>query len=236
MESKGGYRQRIYDSYVSKHFQFGNDLSGEGYENESREFEKNYLRFLPPQKNANILDIACGPGYFPWFLKKHGYTNYTGIDLSVEQVQLARNKLPGYEFVVADAFKYLSESQSRYDLVFASHVLEHLYKDEVLGMLDLVYNALNPGGIFIAAVPNCGSPLFGNHSRYVDFTHETGFTPESAKQILRVAGFNVKYCGAVRKARFLRDITMKTLDLFVGRLSKKDISVFPELYFAGERQ
>lgn len=52
--------------------------------------------------------------------------------------------------------------------------------------------------------PNMGS-LFGLRSRYIDFTHETGFTEESILQVMRDSGFRSvtvhdAYIGTLRTA------------------------------------
>lgn len=234
-ENIKSYRQRIYETYVTHDVQLAHDLSRSGYEKIVEELEKNYLGFLPANRDAKVLEIASGPGYFAWFLGKYGYRNYTGIDLSAEQVKCANEKVPGYEFIAADAFEYLESGNGSYDLIMARHVLEHLFKDEVLRLLDLSCNALNPGGIFLAEVPNCGSPVFGSHNRYGEFTHENGFTSESLSHIFRVAGFYVKYCGAVRKAKLARDMPLKILDIVVRSLSNRGLSVYPEMFIAAEK-
>jgi hypothetical protein len=56
-----------------------------------------------------------------------------------------------------------------------------------------MHQALQPGGKLIITTGNmaCFTGLF---SRYMDFTHETGFTETSLKQVLMLAGFtDIKY-------------------------------------------
>ncbi|MBL0024752.1 MAG: class I SAM-dependent methyltransferase [Saprospiraceae bacterium] len=42
-------------------------------------------------KNSNILDIGCGTGSFLFHLKKLGFYNTYGIDISQEQINVAHN-------------------------------------------------------------------------------------------------------------------------------------------------
>jgi hypothetical protein len=54
--------------------------------------------------------------------------------------------------------------------------------------LDLIYGSLKPGGKVLIGTLNSSS-LFGAAIVYIDFTHETGFTPSSLTQVLEVCGF-----------------------------------------------
>jgi hypothetical protein len=66
--------------------------------------------------------------------------------------------------------------------------LEHFTKDEVIELLQLVYESLRPGGYLLAQSPN-GQGLFAGQVVYGDFGHLTVFTPDSLAQVLRLSGF-----------------------------------------------
>ena len=70
----------------------------------------------------------------------------------------------------------------------ATDVLEHLRKAEVLDTFDRVANALLPGGVFVARVPNAAGP-FGGRIRYGDVTHESSHTARNVRQVASTAGF-----------------------------------------------
>jgi len=143
------YRERIYNSYVDA---LGSTLfpySKEEYELTIALFKKNYSRYLPSDKNAKILELGCGQGLFAYFLQREGYTNYTGVDMSPQQLEMAK-KMAGIgdrgKFIQKNVFAFLSESSEKYRLIVARHILEHMKKDEVIQFLDLIYNALAAGG------------------------------------------------------------------------------------------
>lgn len=56
---------------------------------EAEFFLTNLLKFLQPQPDDNLLDIACGRGRHSIFLNKQGY-NVTGIDLSYSNIKFAK--------------------------------------------------------------------------------------------------------------------------------------------------
>jgi cyclopropane fatty-acyl-phospholipid synthase-like methyltransferase len=132
------------------------------------------------------MDIGCGQGGLVRLMLKDGY-DATGIDLSPEQVAIAR--AAGLEQVQhGDYLEFLREHPGWLAALTATDVLEHLSKNEVLDTFDAVAAALVPGGVFIARVPNAVSP-FGGHVRYGDFTHETWYTARSIRQLAAAAGF-----------------------------------------------
>jgi 2-polyprenyl-3-methyl-5-hydroxy-6-metoxy-1,4-benzoquinol methylase len=181
------YRDRCYQSFVSKHWNYVHVLSREEFDFHAELYSKTYLAHLPRDKQALILDVACGAGHFLYFLKKQGYTKIAGIDISQEQLDIARKM--GVDVVQkADMFKYLAKNKGKYELIIANDIIEHLTKNEVIQLLDAIYAALKPGGKVIINTENAAS-LFGASRVFIDFTHEQGFTPISLSQVLRVCDF-----------------------------------------------
>jgi len=187
------YKERCYNAYDLAQEQF-HSFSKEEFELYARIAKRKFLSFLPIVKSASIIDIACGAGHFLYFLKKAGYTNVYGIDLSDKQLEIARG-MGLMEVEHADLFKYLLDRPGKYEMIIANDIIEHLTKDEVFKFLDTLYLALEPGGRVFIGTLNSAS-LFGAATVYTDFTHEQGFTPTSLAPILRICGFeNVKIYG-----------------------------------------
>lgn len=182
-----GYRNRLFQAYVSTHLGTYRAVDAAALERDRRTFAALYRCFLPSQRDADILEVGCGSGSFLYFLRGEGYTRVHGIDVAEEQVALARG-LGIQDVEVADAFPYLSAHPTVYDLIVALDVIEHFTKDEVLLFLDRVRHALRPGGSLLLRTPNADSP-FHSWIRYADFTHEVTFTPVSMRQVLRATGF-----------------------------------------------
>ncbi len=141
---------------------------------------------LPADRRSRILDVGCGPGFFMDFLQKEGYDNAIGIEINTKQVELAA-KAGVKNVQQADLFDYLPQHRQEFDMVVASHIIEHLTKPEVLCFLDLIHGGLKTGGKVLIRVPNVAS-IYGSSSAF-DFYHETGFTPYSIKQVMSVCHF-----------------------------------------------
>ena len=173
-------RRRLYESYVSTH-------TGVGDSDSVRLVYRRDIRPALPSATAGpVLDIGCGQGDLVRLLLADGYDT-EGIDISPEQVALA-NASGLSQVKHGDFHDRLSSNTETYGAVIATDVLEHLAKDEVLRTFELVRQALRPGGLFVARVPNAISP-FGGRIRHGDFTHESSFTPRSLAQLAYGAGF-----------------------------------------------
>ena len=84
---------------------------------------------------------------------------------------------------------YLNDSSEKYDLIFGMDIIEHFTKNELVELLSLIKNKLNPGGKAIFRTPNLDAPLttvFANG----DFTHENYMNASSAQQVCLACGFN----------------------------------------------
>lgn len=163
-----------------------------------RQLKQRWGRFLPGDLKARFLDIGCGSGEFLLFLQQLGYNGIEGIDISPEQVEAARRQ--GLSQVTqGDAKSYLLSRPAVYDVISAQSILEHMNREELFGLFDVVVAALKPGGHLFAIVPNAKSP-FGARVRYADITHELSFTPESILQICAVVGLEparIGECGPI---------------------------------------
>ena len=80
--------------------------------------------------------------------------------------------------------------QEKFDLIIATHTLEHLPKDSIIPTLvHFREHVLKENGRIFVAVPNAQSHT-GCYWAYEDFTHNTLFTTGSLKYVLAMAGFS----------------------------------------------
>lgn len=149
-------------------------------------YQRDIRPFLPAQSQGTVIDVGCGQGELVRLLARDGY-DACGVDISPEQIDLAHSA--GLTQVQHEDYRNaLVKNWGRFAAVTATDFLEHLTRDEVLEAFDLIVQALSPGGVFIARVPNAVSPL-GGHIRYGDFTHLSSFTQKSVRQLAAAAGF-----------------------------------------------
>lgn len=160
-----------------------------------------------------MLDVGCGMGHFLYYLKNKGFKHAIGIDVSPEQVSWCRQNSLNVEYI-ENTLNYLKLHLNEFDMIIMHDVIEHFKKDEIVSILVALKNALKQGGKIVIQTPNMAS-FFGLYSRYIDLTHEIGFTDMSLEQILNCTGFkNVQVRGTkirfgLKPKRFLRWILYK---------------------------
>lgn len=147
-------------------------------------YEANYGDLVAPlSRAAEIIDVGCGPGSLLGWLRSRGFTNLSGVDMSPGDVLFANEHLGADRVVLEDAVTYLATRPGAFDVVFMKAVLEHIPKDRTLDVLGAVAQGLKPSGFAVIEVPNMDWLLAG-HERYMDITHEVGFTRESLSSLL----------------------------------------------------
>lgn len=150
------------------------------------EVVKNYIDPMNLPKDAKILDLGCGPGYFLDEMKERGYTNVVGATLSPGDIKLCESKghtVKKYDLSflpVADG--YTDESV---DLIFLRHALEH----SPFPMISLIeYNrVLKQGAKIYIEVPQ---PSCDRHHEW-NLNHYSILGADQLAALLDRAGFTI---------------------------------------------
>jgi len=175
-------RDRLYSGYASTHAGVADGRST------ALVFRRDIAPLLPDRRDIRLLDIGCGQGHLVQAVRQAGYLDVHGVDISSEQVAQAHAGGLHAEVQQGDFRDVLGRAAGTLDVVLATDVLEHLTRNEVVATMDLIRMSLKPTGMFVARVPNAGSP-FGGQIRYGDLTHESWFTVRSLRQLTQVTGF-----------------------------------------------
>ena len=143
---------------------------------------------LDLQFNASILDIGCGFGFTLRALKKLGYTNVKGLEISKEQGEIAKKS--GFDVIVTkNSVNWMLNNPDCFDFVILFDVLEHLPIAEQIDFLRAIYTVLKPKGKLLLTVPNANS-ILSSRWRFIDFTHYSSFTEYSLDFVLKNAQFD----------------------------------------------
>lgn len=179
--------REAYAHYLSTHFGRDGRPDHENFLLQERYFHKNYLPYLPKQKDARIVDLGTGLGHFLFFLRRAGYTNILGVDVGHEVIEFCRQR--NFLVVEEEICDYLRQHDELVDAFIINDVMEHQTKPKMWEILELIRQRLSDDGVVLIKVPNMGNPLLGNDSRWLDITHEVGFNENSMRQILFMAGY-----------------------------------------------
>lgn len=113
--------------------------------------ERDYSTFIDIVRKANgtngnkVFDFGCSWGYGSWQFKQNGF-EVESFEISVPRAEFAKNKLD------IKVHTSLSEVSGLFDVVFSSHVLEHV--PSVQESTAFGFSILKPGGLFVAVTPN----------------------------------------------------------------------------------
>lgn len=185
-KNKSVFGSNFWDQYAENHFWKLNEKSA--VKENSKYYDRTYNYLIPQDPSLKILDIGCGGGHFLHYLLRRGFRNITGIDLAPGLVKFVKDNIHPNVFH-AEALSFLKKKKQSYDLLVANDFIEHLPKDLILEFLSRCQHALKKNGRLIIKTPNMANLFAGRH-RYVDFTHEVGFTEHSISEVCLAARFS----------------------------------------------
>lgn len=125
---------KTYDR-TNRILSFGMDLS----------WRKKLTNYLPEQENLKILDLATGTGdqVMAFLNSNASIESITGLDLSKEMLEIAREKVPDIEFIEADAQK-IPFSKEAFHAVSFSFGIRNVPSPTTA--LEEIYRVLKPKG------------------------------------------------------------------------------------------
>jgi 2-polyprenyl-3-methyl-5-hydroxy-6-metoxy-1,4-benzoquinol methylase len=151
-----------------------------------------YASLLPKDKNACILDLGFGDGWFLAACLNLGYSNLCGADFGIARKAYIREWAP-HRITLCEIHReigdFLSDKREQFDFIHMSHVIEHIPKYSLLWVVDALYFALKPGGATVLRTPNMEGPC-ADSSLYVTLTHEYGFAGSNLASLLDICGFD----------------------------------------------
>jgi SAM-dependent methyltransferase len=149
-----------------------------------------YTQFFPA---GPVLELASGPGVFLSLLREDDIPA-RGVDIDDGMVRTAREA--GHEVVLDDAVSHLRSLPARSIRgLFAAHFLEHLTAPTVQTVYDEAHRVLEPGGTFVAAVPNAACMSVLGYDFWRDPTHVRFYDPLALQFFARQAGFTITASG-----------------------------------------
>jgi trans-aconitate methyltransferase len=175
-----------------------NDWNATDYSTHGRfvsDYGKNLIDLLDPKPQEKILDLGCGDGVLTQELAKRG-AQVIGIDSSPDLLKSARALGLDVREMDARNFHFSEPFDEHFDAVFSNAVLHWIPEAEKV--LSCVYQALKPGGRFVAEMGGEGNiqtirqafhshPLVKNKPK-IDFYP----SKEEYQQKLEQQGFQVE--------------------------------------------
>lgn len=175
--------ERGYDAIAERYAQWSQqEITG----SPAVDYLEKLLGLLP--RGAVVLELGCGNGEPAARMLAPGH-EYTGVDISAEQLRRAQELVPSGVFIKADYTK-LEFAASSIDAVVALYTFGHVPQSELPGLLARIGSWLRPGGLLLATAgsrdhpdsvwPWLGIPMFFS-----------GFDVDTNLRLLAEAGLEV---------------------------------------------
>lgn len=105
------------------------------------------------KKNADLLEIACGPGNITkYLLAKRPDLKITAIDLSSKMIELAKINNPNVDFQIMDC-RDIGTIEKKFDAIMCGFCLPYLSREESARLINDSYKLLrNNGVIYISTM------------------------------------------------------------------------------------
>ena len=118
---------------------------------------------------VSVLDYGMGHGKYLRMFRELGL-QATGVDINPQYIEQA--KAAGFEALHEAELEALGE---RFDVIFLSHLIEHLDPNQLLHLLDRLIALLAPQGRLVMISPVLGERFFH------DFSHVRPYYPQSIR-------------------------------------------------------
>ena len=170
-----------YDSLAPRFGKWAARVEGDPWERFVDELEER----LP--QGASVLDLGCGGGRKTRRLAER--FEVTGVDISEEQLRLARAEVPGATFVHAD-FAELDFPPGSFDAVTAFYSIVHVPREQHRALFGRILRWLRPGGLFLVSLSHVGGPDHVEEWLGVEMFF-SGFDADTNRRLVREAGFEL---------------------------------------------
>jgi len=137
--------------------------------------------------NAQVLDLGCGNG--AKIARVADRFDVTAVDISEQQLRLARVAAPEASFVQAD-FTELDLPPGELDAVSALYSIVHVPREEQPALFARILCWLKPGGLFLASLSHVGGEDRVDEWLGVDMFF-SGFDADTNRRLVRKAGFEL---------------------------------------------
>lgn len=150
-----------------------------------RNRQKVYIEYFIGKNN--VLDIGCGRGEFLELLLENGI-DAQGIEINENMYLFSKDKKLPVQLV--DALSYLQKCEANsLGGIFMGQVIEHIPFNNLLEILEVAYEKLQPEAYIILETPNPQTLAIFNNYFYVDPSHLNPIHPFTIKFVLNSLGF-----------------------------------------------
>ena len=179
---------------------------------QTTEYAKSNVKLLPFTANfeGTILDFGCASGdAIPIYSQSFPKAKLSGIDISETAIDLCKKKYG----TIAEFLSGTINNVSNFDIIIASHVMEHISNDRII-----VKELLKKCKDLFVFVPFRESPLFIEHVNYYNENYYDDLA------VIEKRDFKVEYTARMPFVSFLKNLLK--LRVIWNYTFSKDIIMF----------
>lgn len=177
-------------------------------------------------KNKIVLDVASGTGYGSYYLIKNGAEKVTGLDISSDAINYAKNayKEQDLSFIQGDSINLPFHDKS-FDIIISFETIEHIKKYDKF--LNECWRVLRNSGLFICSTPN--KKVSSPHTKLpLNPFHVKEFFPEEFHEIINRYFRDTRVYGQNNSFIFLIKGIDREDSILFKKIINKDV-VYPSL-------
>jgi 2-polyprenyl-3-methyl-5-hydroxy-6-metoxy-1,4-benzoquinol methylase len=127
-------------------------------------------------KDKNVLDLGCGRGELCIASARKGARKVVGLDFSCDAINIAKKHLSecgdlknkSVEFILGNALEH--QFEEKYDVIFLTDIIEHLYDDQLSLLFKNVKNHLSETGVIVIhTMPTKEFIMFGQYLKFITY-------------------------------------------------------------------
>lgn len=146
--------------------------------------------FLQSLDGIKILDVGCGNGKDCKYISEKGF-EINGIDLSVEMLAIAKEKVPNGKFEVMDIAN-ITYPENSYDGIISNCSLFHIPSEELSKTLQSFARVLKPNGkLLLILQEGLGKTMIEEPYRPGVNIYMNYFSVDTISKLLQEYGFEV---------------------------------------------
>jgi SAM-dependent methyltransferase len=172
-----------YNCIFEQHSQWANSVRVA----ERAKYTKVLCEQLPP--GTEVLELGCGVGV-PTTQELAECFSVTGVDISAQQIAVARQNVPTAKFIHADMTK-LDFAPASFDGVAAFYSLIHIPRQEQPALVQSIASWLRPGGLMVATMGANSIEAGFNDDWLGAPMYWSSFDSRTNRQIIEDAGLHI---------------------------------------------
>ncbi len=180
MEEKKSYFQN-HPWYINKDRERGNASMLKKFQSDLTQ------RWIKIDSDYKILEIWFWVWNFAHFCNNIWVKDYYWVDIDDFYINILEEEYKNFSFE-KKSFEELNSVTESFDIIFTSHLFEHLDERENQALIQIIHQSLKKWWKWINYMPNADSVINWLSMRYWDITHKKIYNSTSFEQTINNSG------------------------------------------------